>query len=116
MFFLVFYITFFAWISFSYLLFLDSIDYILSHFFSLQNLPNNFTCLYFPPPSAQESCKTCPEGYYCPVGTDTPQACPAGTFNPLVGQDAEIDCTACTAGMACTTVGLVEPDTPCYPG
>ena len=66
--------------------------------------------------SAQESCKTCPEGYYCEEGTDTPLACPQGTFNPSVGQDAEADCTACTAGFACTTLGLTEPDTYCYPG
>nr|XP_054760934.1 uncharacterized protein LOC129267226 [Lytechinus pictus] len=65
---------------------------------------------------AQGECKTCPAGYYCPSGTDTPQACPAGTFNPTVGQNEVSDCNPCTAGFACTTVALVEPDTHCYPG
>ena len=66
--------------------------------------------------SAVESCKTCPEGYYCGSGTDTPSPCLQGTFNPNVGQDAVGDCTACTAGFACTQLGLTEPDSPCYPG
>lgn len=65
---------------------------------------------------AVEYCQTCPAGYYCPSGTDTPQPCPTGTFNPSVGQNDVVDCTACTAGMACTQVALVEPDTHCYPG
>lgn len=71
---------------------------------------------YFLISAAVESCKTCPAGYYCPSGTDTPQPCPMGTFNPYVGQNELTDCTACTAGSACTQIALDEPDTHCYPG
>ena len=33
--------------------------------------------------SAMASYGPCPTGSYCPYGTDVPQACPSGTFNPL---------------------------------
>jgi hypothetical protein len=40
----------------------------------------------------------CPVSHYCPVGTSTPYACPAGTYNNITGQ---YECTPCPAGYFC---------------
>ena len=43
----------------------------------------------------------CPSGYYCPVGTASPLACPIGTYSNVNGLAAETDCTLCDAGSFC---------------
>jgi len=58
----------------------------------------------------------CPAGHYCPQGTVEPFECPAGTFNPLTGQDAVGDCQACTAGFYCSSSGLTAVEGSCAPG
>nr|XP_025037217.1 uncharacterized protein K04H4.2-like [Pelodiscus sinensis] len=40
----------------------------------------------------------CPAGYFCPKGTAVPQACPAGSYNPLQGQAS---CLLCARGFFC---------------
>ncbi|CAN0545360.1 unnamed protein product, partial [Ectocarpus sp. 8 AP-2014] len=58
----------------------------------------------------------CPEGFYCPAGVSTPEACIVGTYNPSTQKRAVEDCTACSEGYYCETTGLVEPTGPCHSG
>lgn len=61
-------------------------------------------------------CKTCPAGYFCLEGTEYPEACSPGTYNPNIGGRDDLSCIACRTGEACTVQGLAEPDQPCSPG
>ena len=68
----------------------------------------------------QETCKTCPAGYYCSdtdINKCQPQnvevsfycdgsvktkiMCPAGTYNLIDGTNSASDCKKCTAGYYC---------------
>ena len=51
--------------------------------------------------SAQPDQYVCPAGHYCPVGTDIPMPCPAGTYLGTVMNSEEADCVSCTAGSYC---------------
>jgi hypothetical protein len=45
-----------------------------------------YFCLYganSSTPSQPNNADICPEGFYCPSGTVSPQSCPPGTFNPI---------------------------------
>ncbi|KAF7241191.1 Sushi, von Willebrand factor type A, EGF and pentraxin domain-containing protein 1, partial [Varanus komodoensis] len=75
--------------------------------------PGNGSSSYFP---GIKQCLKCPAGYFCPNGTSYPNPCPAGTYNPLQGQDESTDCRLCPAGRACTQMGLVTPDSECTAG
>jgi hypothetical protein len=44
----------------------------------------------------------CPVGYYCPLGTLTPQVCPIGTFSGAYAARAATDCIDCTQGYYCS--------------
>jgi hypothetical protein len=48
----------------------------------------------------------CPVGRYCPAGSSVATVCPAGTVQPVTGQDALNDCQVCTA-IAITTGATV---------
>ncbi|EGD79005.1 hypothetical protein PTSG_01976 [Salpingoeca rosetta] len=43
----------------------------------------------------------CPQGYYCPVGTTTPRACPPGTWSNETAAMSADDCQECPAGFFC---------------
>ena len=43
----------------------------------------------------------CPAGHYCPEGTGTPIACPAGTYLGTEMNSGLDDCVNCTAGSYC---------------
>lgn len=66
--------------------------------------------------SEQTDCKVCPAGYYCTSGTDSPVACPAGTYNPSINQGSVDDCRSCKSGMACPQIGLTRPTEMCSAG
>lgn len=51
----------------------------------------------------------CPQGHFCPNGTDIPLACPVGTFNNRTGSSGSANCSACVAGWQCDTTGLPLP-------
>jgi hypothetical protein len=55
----------------------------------------------------------CPVSHYCPVGTSTPYACPAGTYNNITGQ---YECTPCPAGYFCNENTTTYEDFPCPVG
>ena len=42
----------------------------------------------------------CPIGHYCKEG-QLPTMCPPGTFSNDINNEAEVDCTNCTAGYYC---------------
>lgn len=58
----------------------------------------------------------CPAGFYCPVGTVTPTACPAGTYNPHEGGASAAACTACPAGKYCAGTNNIAPTGVCAAG
>jgi len=57
--------------------------------------------------------KTCPAGFYCPVGTTHAQEypCPAGTFNSQLGQTSVAGCTPCPATHYCQHRGATAATT-----
>ena len=58
----------------------------------------------------------CPEGQFCPEGTDHPMDCPPGTFSNSTGLSLVEQCTSCSSGMYCAAYGLSEPTGPCMEG
>ena len=52
---------------------------------------------------ASDSGTTCPEGYYCPRGTEFGEQypCPAGTFRDTTGAQHQAECKMCTKGNYC---------------
>ena len=48
----------------------------------------------------------CPAGSYCGEGTDEPEECPAGTFNPAIGRMSISECLNCTGGYFCNETGM----------
>ncbi|CDW71824.1 gcc2 and gcc3 domain-containing protein [Stylonychia lemnae] len=58
----------------------------------------------------------CPAGYYCPLGSSSPLACPAGTFNSLTQKDALSDCLNCTSKFYCADAATVTPTLKCPAG
>ncbi|XP_077422977.1 uncharacterized protein LOC144052618 isoform X3 [Vanacampus margaritifer] len=58
----------------------------------------------------------CPAGSYCPEGTSTMVACPAGTFSSIEGATSADDCQLCLPGHYCAQAGLSSPSGPCKSG
>lgn len=73
--------------------------------------------------SGQNSCNQCPSGFYCELGSVTPEICPPGywceagstsaylnpcpegTFNNLTQRTTRDDCLDCTPGQFCNSTG-----------
>ena len=58
----------------------------------------------------------CPQGHYCPEGSGAAQACLAGTYTGLYGNQNSSDCLPCTAGQYCPSPGLAAPAGDCDVG
>ena len=58
----------------------------------------------------------CPSGHFCRQGTHTPVACPSGTFLSSTGGQSLNDCTPCTPGRFCESVGLTAVSGKCNAG
>ena len=58
----------------------------------------------------------CPKGYYCPAGSNSPVACPIGTYRSSLQGTQASDCQACDAGRYCDGVGLESPNILCFEG
>jgi hypothetical protein len=58
----------------------------------------------------------CPKGSYCLSGVSVAAACPIGTFSNQTGTVTSVDCTACSPGYYCASVGLTAPTGPCDAG
>ncbi|XP_049431864.1 signal peptide, CUB and EGF-like domain-containing protein 3 [Epinephelus fuscoguttatus] len=55
----------------------------------------------------------CPQGFYCPDGTSTPEPCPEGTYSSRSALSDGSQCSPCGGGRYCTGVGLSEPSGSC---
>mmetsp|Transcript_62220 Transcript_62220/g.85950 ORF Transcript_62220/g.85950 Transcript_62220/m.85950 type:complete len:213 (+) Transcript_62220:3802-4440(+) len=62
------------------------------------------------PTEGMDTPTACPEGSFCPEGSQTHQLCPAGTYNPDTGATDSRDCTACPAGRYCPYLGQTAVD------
>ena len=58
----------------------------------------------------------CPLGHFCPAHTDSPKACPAGTYNNQTGLTSEDQCRQCPEGYYCEQNGLPWPSGQCEAG
>ena len=60
----------------------------------------------------------CPEGYYCPQGTEYSRQfpCPVGTFSNSTGLSNSSQCTPCLAGYYCPASGQTSPFALCSAG
>ncbi|XP_068098132.1 multiple epidermal growth factor-like domains protein 6 [Hyperolius riggenbachi] len=58
----------------------------------------------------------CPVGHFCPAGTSLPSPCPYGTFSDRLYLSAESQCTPCSPGYSCSSIGLSAPTEPCQAG
>ena len=59
---------------------------------------------------------TCPAGSYCVPGATEPTPCPIGTFSNSTNLKDDLDCTLCSPGKYCDTIGLTEPTGDCDAG
>eukprot|EP01022_Parablepharisma_sp_SALTPOND_P009167 TRINITY_DN1381_c0_g1_i1.p1 TRINITY_DN1381_c0_g1~~TRINITY_DN1381_c0_g1_i1.p1 ORF type:complete len:3672 (+),score=433.12 TRINITY_DN1381_c0_g1_i1:8055-19070(+) len=66
--------------------------------------------------SAGPSLPKCTVGHYCPTGTINPLYCNAGTFRVAEEAGPITDCTPCTTGKYCETIGLTSESGDCSPG
>ncbi|OAF70026.1 hypothetical protein A3Q56_02216, partial [Intoshia linei] len=71
---------------------------------------------YCPTGSSIENPKICPKAHYCLIESPLPLPCPIGTFSNMKGLQAKSDCSPCTPGMYCETVGLTAPTGACASG
>lgn len=60
--------------------------------------------------------KPCPKGFYCPRGTDRPEHCPIGTFDPFGSLKSVAECSLCPPGKYCSERGLTTPKGDCFAG
>lgn len=58
----------------------------------------------------------CPTGYYCPVKTEDPMACPIGTYRDSLQGMSESDCYMCKLGHYCPSTNHSDVEGPCDPG
>ena len=99
------------------------------------------TAGYYQPSVEQGTCIPCPKGYFCPLGStgfDTGQdcpagyycpeatpaantnACPAGTYNPVINAFSVSQCLPCDPGHYCPNTAMTaipaDPANLCDPG
>ncbi|KYO38996.1 hypothetical protein Y1Q_0022586 [Alligator mississippiensis] len=60
----------------------------------------------------------CPQGFYCPAGTQqaTQHSCPPGTFGPRQRLKSMAECQGCPPGKYCALPGLAAPTGDCSEG
>jgi len=58
----------------------------------------------------------CPKGHYCEEGSDHPQHCQSGTYNPESGKSSIDDCLPCPPSKFCEGHGLSSYSGPCAAG
>ncbi|CDW74382.1 cast multi-domain protein [Stylonychia lemnae] len=60
--------------------------------------------------------KTCPVGFYCPIGTVVPEPCPEGTYGGQQGLTDSKSCTLCPSGYYCPQRGQTSASLLCDEG
>ena len=68
------------------------------------------------PTTAAEGGGICPAGHYCPLGSDSPIACPPGTYNPATAGENDGACLPCPAGKFCLNAGETSSSGSCTAG
>jgi len=58
----------------------------------------------------------CQSGHYCPEGSSSMQACPAGTYNDQPNAESVADCLPCPPGKYCASSGRSSPNGDCQAG
>jgi len=58
----------------------------------------------------------CPAGFYCPIGTRYPEACPEGTYSNVLGLTDSQSCSLCDPGKYCGRKNLTAPQGDCDDG
>lgn len=58
----------------------------------------------------------CPPGHYCPAGSDYPERCPTGTYQPYFGRTNDSECIQCKPGKYCNGTGLATWTGDCAEG
>nr|XP_054760935.1 neurogenic locus notch homolog protein 3-like [Lytechinus pictus] len=58
----------------------------------------------------------CPQGFFCPAGSQYPSACPTGTYGNSTLLRRSEDCTPCPGGYYCEGAGNLEPTDVCDAG
>lgn len=58
----------------------------------------------------------CPAGYYCPLGSVSPSACPSGTFSGSTGNIDLSACLDCLPGFICPNASTTVCTEPCSAG
>lgn len=58
----------------------------------------------------------CPPGHFCPLGSATPQPCPAGRYSAAVNLMEATECQPCGPGVYCGTEGLTAATANCSAG
>ena len=66
-----------------------------------------YYCDFADAPLTDYTSYPCPQGHFCPNGTEysTQYPCPAGTYGPGTMLEEEAQCTSCDAGKYCGTTG-----------
>ena len=79
-----------------------------------------FECLagFYCPNEGMNTYIACPNGKYCPDGTDKPELCPSGTYDSVGKLKSSAECTLCPAGKFCPDRGMtsVPASNNCYAG
>lgn len=85
---------------------------------SCSECPESFYCNATFRPVDNYKLYVCPQGYYCPSGTEFAEQfpCAIGTFNNLTGRVSQTECTQCLGKYYCGQPGLTYPNTLCAAG
>eukprot|EP00750_Incisomonas_marina_P016607 INCI19214.1.p1 GENE.INCI19214.1~~INCI19214.1.p1 ORF type:complete len:6126 (+),score=1170.25 INCI19214.1:309-18686(+) len=67
-------------------------------------------------PGSEAMGSVCPPGYFCPEGSAAPEPCLNGTFSNSSFLTSASECSACTPGFACPTLGETTPSVICPAG
>eukprot|EP00002_Diphylleia_rotans_P010730 TRINITY_DN2129_c0_g1_i2.p1 TRINITY_DN2129_c0_g1~~TRINITY_DN2129_c0_g1_i2.p1 ORF type:complete len:5186 (-),score=657.71 TRINITY_DN2129_c0_g1_i2:603-16160(-) len=63
-----------------------------------KDCPEGYFC---PEGSATNMARVCPAGFYCPLRSSSPSPCPVGTYSVVMGASSNQTCSPCIAGQFC---------------
>lgn len=92
---------------------MSSIDY------ATQKCSAGFYCsskASVPNPTDGVTGNICPAGYYCSEGTVNPIPCPTGSYLGYTGATSRYNCSLCTPGYYCDSIGMINPTGYCQAG